>query len=119
MKRTTKAELAAEIEVLKAEVEALTMLPNLLENEVASLRAEVADLRGRVDDETAARVVEVTVDAVIDRLRRDPEMPPRPRMEWELLFAPVCAWGRSGRMLRSEFRGIPNRIAAASAAPVA
>jgi hypothetical protein len=119
MKRTTKAELAAEIEVLKAQVDALTMLPNLLENEVASLRAEVADLRGRVDDETAARVVEITVDVVIDRLRRDPEMPRRSLLEWELLFAPVCAWGRSGRMLGSEFRGMHDRIAAASAVPVA
>jgi hypothetical protein len=119
MKRTTKADLAAEIEVLKAEIEVLKMVPNLLESEVASLRAEVADLRGRVDDETAVRVVETTVDAVINRLRRDPEMPPRSRMEWELVFAPVCAWGRSGRMLGSEFRGMHDRIAAGSAAPVA
>jgi hypothetical protein len=105
-KPTTKADLAAQVEVLKAEVELLKMLPNLLENEVAGLRAEVADLKDRMDDELATRVVEITVDAVIERLRRDHEMPRRSRLEWELLLAPVCAWGRSGRMLASEFKGL-------------
>jgi hypothetical protein len=103
-KRTTKADLAGKIAVLEAEVEVLRKMLSYdtdLRAEVEALKAEVANSADRVDElpSEIARVVEITIAAVIERLQRDPDMPRRSRLDWELLLAPVCELGRSEQLL--------------------